>query len=75
MSNMIRIKLKIGAWSFLPEELVKHGQGPLQTKLFLSIAVGFSNGEKEDEESQQGKAFCSGDQLHHLDIARQLVLS
>lgn len=28
-----------------------------------------------NEETQQGKVFCSGDQLCHLDIAEQLVLS
>lgn len=34
MSNIIRIKLKIKAWLFLPEELVNHGQGPLQSSSF-----------------------------------------
>jgi len=59
MSNMIRIKLGIKACWFLPGGLVKHGQGPWQTKLFLFIAVGFSNSEKDDEESQRGNAFCT----------------
>lgn len=73
MSNMTRIKLKIKVWSFLPG--VKNGQGPLQTTLFLFIAVGFSSSVKEDEEGQQGRVSCSGDQPRHLNIAEQLVLS
>lgn len=39
--------------SFLPGVLVECGHGPLLRKLFLFIAVGFSNSEKEDEEEEQ----------------------
>lgn len=39
--------------SFLPGVLVKCGHGPSQTMLFLFIAVGFSNSEKEGKEGQQ----------------------
>lgn len=54
MTNMIRIKFKkIKMSSFLPGMLVKCRHGPWQTKLFLFIAVGFSNSEKEDEEGWQ----------------------
>lgn len=74
MSNMIKIKLKNQSVTIFNRR-VHQAWIWIFTKLFLFIAVGFSNSEKEDEDGQQGKAFCGGDLLHCLDIAEQLVLS